>query len=95
MTIDRVGPLDNISKIRKSNKLPKTGKTNKKDSISFSREAREKAEIFNALEITKKSPDVRLDRIAEVKKKLEDPSYINDKVVELVAEKIMESFNIK
>ena len=94
MTIDRVGPLDNISKIRKNGKLPKANKTNKKDSISFSKEAREKAEIFNALEVAKKSPDVRLDRIAEVKKKLEDPSYINDKVVELVAEKIMESFNI-
>ncbi len=94
MTIDRVGPLDNISKIRKSSKLPKTSKTNKKDSISFSREAREKAEIFNALEIAKKSPDVRLDRVTEVKKKLEDPSYINDKVVEVVAEKIMESFDI-
>ncbi len=94
MTIERVGPLDNISKIRKNNKPLKANKTERGDSISLSKEAREKAEVFNALEAAKQAPDVRLDRVAEVKKKLEDPSYINDKVVELVAEKIMESFEI-
>jgi negative regulator of flagellin synthesis FlgM len=38
------------------------------------------------------APDVREYKIAEIKRKLEDPNYINDKVVESVAESVMQQF---
>jgi negative regulator of flagellin synthesis FlgM len=35
-----------------------------------------------------------MDRVEEIKRKLEDPTYITDKMIEEVAEKLMEQFNI-
>ena len=94
MTIERVGPLDHLSKIRKNEGQTKSKKSQKKDSVQFSDEARAKAELYKAVEVAKSAPTVRPDRIAEVKKKLEDPSYISKEKIEQVAEKIMESFGI-
>lgn len=94
MTIDRLGPIDPISKYNKAEKTSKPSKTQKKDSISFSAEAKSKAEVYKATEDVKMAPDVRQDRIEEVKRKLQDPSYIDDKVVEVVADRIMDLFDL-
>ncbi|MFW6288667.1 MAG: flagellar biosynthesis anti-sigma factor FlgM, partial [Spirochaetota bacterium] len=64
------------------------------DSVSFSNEAKIKAEMLRVAEQVKQAPDVREDRIAEVKRKLEDPDYIDNRVVEHVAEQIMDMFNL-
>ena len=42
------------------------------------------------METVKAAPDVREDRIAEVKAKLQDPNYINDAVVNSVADRLMD-----
>ncbi len=94
MTIERVGPLDHLSKIRKNEGQAKSRKSQKKDSVQLSEEAKAKAEIYKAVEVAKSASSVRADRVEEVKKKLEDPSYMSKEVVEKVAEKIMESFGI-
>jgi negative regulator of flagellin synthesis FlgM len=94
MTIERINVPDPISSIKKSDNSAKINKTTEKDSVNLSEEAKLKADIYNATETVKLSPSVRADRVEEVKKKLQDPSYISDKIVETVAEKIMKYFEV-
>ena len=94
MTIDKLGPIDAIPKYNKTEKVSKPEKTGESDSIHFSEEAKSKGEVYKATEEAKLAPDVRMDRVAEVKKKLEDPAYIDEKVVETVAERIIDVFQI-
>ena len=94
MTVERVNVPDPISKYNKSNKVQKTKKDAQKDSISFSEDAKSKGEIYKATESVKMSPDVRMSRVEEIKKKLEDPTYLTQKVIEDLAEKLMEYLKI-
>ena len=93
MTIDRLGPLDPLSKINKSEKAGKTVKPEAKDTISVSDEAKNLGEIYRATELVKSSPDIRMDRVEEVKQKLQDPNYIDSKIGE-VADRIMDAFGL-
>ncbi|HUX11800.1 MAG TPA: flagellar biosynthesis anti-sigma factor FlgM [Spirochaetia bacterium] len=94
MSIERLGPIDPVSKYNKPEKNQRLAEGQGKDSIAFSDEARIKADLYRATEQVRQAPDVRLDRIAEVKKKLEDPNYINNKVLSGVADRVMEMFDI-
>ncbi|HEY9595619.1 MAG TPA: flagellar biosynthesis anti-sigma factor FlgM [Spirochaetia bacterium] len=94
MTVERIGPLDPASNVKKAAKTEKPRTKSDVDSINVSQEARSKAEVFTALEAAKSSPDVRLDRVAEVKRKLQDPSYPSQEVIEKVAEEVLKSFGI-
>ena len=46
MTIHGIGPLDPIAKLNKAEKAVKVKKTDEKDSINVSQEAKSKAEIY-------------------------------------------------
>ena len=94
MTVERVNGPDAISKYTNANKVQKTDKRKPKDSISFSEDARSKAEIYKATETVRMSPEVRMTKVEEVKKKLQDPTYVTKKVIEELAEKLMEHFKI-
>jgi negative regulator of flagellin synthesis FlgM len=94
MTIERLGPIDPIHKFNQAEKQQKAQPKSDKDSISFSEEAKMKAEVYRASEQVNAASDVRADRVAEVKQKLEDPSYIDDKVLNSVAERLMEMFDL-
>ncbi|HAK45678.1 MAG TPA: flagellar biosynthesis protein FlgM [Spirochaeta sp.] len=93
MTIDRLGPIDPLSKLNKTEKTDKTVKSDAKDTISVSDEAKNLAEIYRATEIVKAAPDIRMDRVEEVKQKLQDPDYIDSKIGE-VADRIMDVFGL-
>jgi len=75
MTVERIGPLDPASNVNKTEKPAKLKAKSDVDSINVSEEARSKAEVFKALEAAKAAPDVRMDRVEEVRRKLQDPSY--------------------
>ncbi|MGL1893111.1 MAG: flagellar biosynthesis anti-sigma factor FlgM [Spirochaetaceae bacterium] len=94
MTINRVGPTDPISKYNSANKVQPKQQINKTDSIKVSKSAISKAELIKAANVANNAPDIREDRVAEVKAKLADPNYINDTVINSVAEKIMEDFGL-
>jgi negative regulator of flagellin synthesis FlgM len=94
MTIEGLGPVDPISKYNKTEKTSRPQKAEKSDSINVSEEAKNMGELYKAAESVKSSPDVRREKIAEIKEKLKDPSYIDDKVIESVADSIMEMFEI-
>lgn len=94
MTIDRLGPVDPVAKYNKTNKTSKVVKKTETDSVNVSEEAKRSAELLKAADAAKLSPDIRMDRVEEVKAKLQDPNYINDKVLGEVADSIMDMFGI-
>ncbi len=94
MTVERIGPLDPASNLPKSDRPARTKAKSDVDSINVSQEARSKAEVFNAMEAAKGSPDVRLERIQEIKRKLQDPSYPSQEVIEKTADEIMKTFGV-
>lgn len=93
MTIERLGPVDPVQRYSQTEKTQRAAKP-ENDSVDFSEEARVKAELFQITEQVRKAPDVRADRVEEVKRKLEDPNYIDDVVEEHVAEQIMDMFSL-
>ncbi|MEM5947072.1 flagellar biosynthesis anti-sigma factor FlgM [Spirochaetia bacterium 38H-sp] len=95
MTIDRTGPIDPINKYLKTQKTERVVKKSEGDSVSISQEAVRRAEFHKAVETVKATPDIRMDRVEEVKKKLEDPSYIDDTVIDVVADRILDVFGIE
>lgn len=94
MTIEPLGPIDPIHKLNQSGKAERQQRTEGTDSVSFSDEARLKAEVYRVSEEVKATDDVRADRVAEVKAKLQDPNYIDDKVLDTVADRIMDMLDI-
>ncbi|GHV11898.1 hypothetical protein FACS189491_03940 [Spirochaetia bacterium] len=94
MTIERVNFTDPIQPGKKPGKSEPVSQSTKSDSISVSSEAIEKADLYRAIEITAAAPDVRADRVAELKAKIDDPSYINDRIINATADKIMEAFGL-
>jgi hypothetical protein len=94
MSIERLGssdPLSAYSKNQNTNRiLPRGGA----DSINVSDEARLKSELFRLNQHVRNVDDLRMDRVEEVKLKLQDPNYINDTVVSTVANKIMGAFGL-
>jgi len=51
-------------------------------------------EVYKIAEQVRAADDIRWDRVAEVKEKLKDPNYINDTIVDDVADSIMKLFDI-
>ncbi len=94
MTIERLGPVDPVQRYSQADKTKAKDSRPQNDSVAFSDEAKLKAEMLRVSEQVRQAPDVRLDRIEEVRQKLEDPDYIDNRVVEHVAEQIMDMFNL-
>jgi negative regulator of flagellin synthesis FlgM len=94
MMIDRIGSINPIQPGKNagwSNQINRIAQT---DSITLSAEAMEKGELYRANELVASASDVRLDRIAELKKKINDPSYLNDTIINATADKIMDAFGL-
>lgn len=89
MTIDRLNPLDPIQP-KKPSGAPRADRSSGKDTVSLSSEAVEKAELFKAVELAKAAPDVRMDRVAELKAKIDDPAYITDAILNATADRILD-----
>ena len=91
MTIDRIGNIDPIQPGKKPGQTGQVKGSPNADSISISSEAQAKAEIFRVQELVAAAPDIRAEKIAELKAKIDDPSYINDKVVNATADNIIDA----
>ena len=91
MTIDRIGLIDPIQGGKKPEPTERVNKPRGGDSISISSEAKESADLLRAQQLVAASDDVRAERISELKEKINDPSYINDKVVNVTADRLMET----
>ncbi|ERF61713.1 flagellar biosynthesis anti-sigma factor FlgM [Treponema socranskii] len=95
MMIDKIGgvnPLNNVQNAHRINEqgAPKVGN----DSISVSDEAKRMAALYYMNKVSAETPDVRSDRVAAVKEKIKDPSYLNNAVIDSAADRIMTSFGL-
>jgi negative regulator of flagellin synthesis FlgM len=91
MTIGSVGSIDPIPPGKKPGRASQVNETPQADSISISSEAVEKAELYRAMEMVKAAPDVRADRVEELRAKINDPSYLNDTVLNATADKLIDA----
>jgi negative regulator of flagellin synthesis FlgM len=89
MTIDRIGFIDPIQPGKKAGGANQTRESPIIDSISISSEAVEKAELYRVRDLVAAAPDLRTERIEELKAKINDPSYMNSEVIGATAEKLI------
>jgi negative regulator of flagellin synthesis FlgM len=94
MMIDRIGYTEPIQSGKRPERNGSAVRNSAADSISLSPEALEKAEIYRAAALAASAPDTRAQRVAELKAKIDDPSYINDRILEATADKILEAFGL-
>lgn len=94
MTIDRLGGVKPLENIQKPSRTQRAQDVDFRDSIAVSDEAKELAEVYKAMEIVSAAPDIRTDRVAEVQEKLKNPDYINKAVVDLVADRFLDTLGI-
>ena len=90
--VNSVNPLNNVQNLRKTESSAKVDRDY--DSISVSAEAKEMAEAYYLEKVANETPDVRADRVAEVKEKLKDPNYLNDAVIKSAADKFLSALGI-
>ena len=67
MTIDRIGHLDPIQPGKKAGRNDQVRGGDQVDSINLSSEAKEKAEIYQVVELIKSAPELDDSRIAELR----------------------------
>jgi negative regulator of flagellin synthesis FlgM len=91
MTIDRIGSIDPIQPEKKPGRASQVNDSPRTDSISISSEAQEKAERLRIQEMAASAPEMRAERVAELRDKINDPSYINDKVINATADKLIDA----
>ncbi len=94
MTIDRIGSIDPIQNGKKTDRVENTRQKSVSDAVSVSSEAAEKEDLYHAIELVSQVNDLRMDKIAELKQKINDPSYINEKVLTETANKIIDSLGL-
>mgnify|MGYP001154092310 CR=1 FL=1 len=95
MVIEKLGGIDPLKNIQNTQKVNDAKlKASAPDSIAISNEAKEMAELYFMNEVAAGTPDVRADRISEVKEKIQNPDYLNSQTIASTADKIMESFGI-
>ena len=90
--VNNVTQLNNVQNIRKTDNSANVKAES--DSISVSKEAVEMAEAYYMDKVAADTPDVRADRIAEVKAKIKDPSYLSNAIIQSTAEKLMTSYGL-
>ena len=92
--VGRIGQLDPIqpgNRLGKSDQLRGGDKT---DSINLSPEAKEKAEVYQVVELIKSAPDLDDLKIAALREKINDPAYINERIISGTADRIMDAFGL-
>jgi negative regulator of flagellin synthesis FlgM len=92
MTVDRIGPVEPIQPGKKPGRNESVGGSARTDTISLSTEAKEKAEMYQVLELIKSAPELDDAKIAELRQKIDDPAYLNDKVINATADKILNAW---
>jgi len=92
MTVNSIGHVEPILSGKKPGKSAQAGGNEKVDTINLSVQAKEQAERYQVLELIKAAPELDEARIAELRQKIEDPSYINDKVLKATADNIVNAW---
>ena len=93
--IDKISGVNPINNVQSTRQISGSAKSHSlTDSISVSDKAKQMAEIYYMNQVASETPDVRADKIAEIREKIKDPSYLSNAVISSAADRIMESFGI-
>lgn len=93
--IDKIGGVTPLNNLHKSRHAEENSRVDYgRDSISVSAEAKEMAELYYLKQVATETPSVRADRVAEVKEKIKDPSYLNDAVIMSTADRILDAYGL-
>ena len=93
MMVERIGHLNPIQPGNKPGRSDQLREGDRTDSISLSSEAREKAEIYQVVELIKSVPGLDDSQIAALREKINDPAYING-TIGATADRIMDAFGL-
>jgi negative regulator of flagellin synthesis FlgM len=93
MMVERIGHLNPIQPGNKPGKSDQLREGDRTDSISLSPEAREKAEIYQVVELIKSVPGLDDAEIAALRDKINDPAYING-TIGATADRIIDAFGL-
>ncbi|MCL2381139.1 MAG: flagellar biosynthesis anti-sigma factor FlgM [Treponema sp.] len=91
MTIDRIGSVDPIQPEKRTGRVSHASGSPGSDSINISAAAQERAELFRIRELVAAAPETRAELVAELREKINDPSYINDRVINATADRLMDT----
>jgi negative regulator of flagellin synthesis FlgM len=94
MTIGRIDHVDPIPPGKKPGRSDHVKEDAGSDSIDVSRAALEKAELYRVMELVSAAPDVRADRIAELRRKINDAEYLDERIISATADRIMDAFGL-
>ena len=95
MMIDKIGGINALNNVQNTRRTASSESyKSAPDSISVSEEAKEAARAYYLNQVADETPDVRADRIAELKEKIKDPNYLNQAVISATAERIMTSYGL-
>lgn len=93
MAIDKIGNLNKIIEPKRTKSVHKKEDVKKSnDSVQLSTESIKAAEEAKYTQIVKETPDVRQERIDEIKAQMKDGSYdkhLDDKILGMVADKLV------
>ena len=92
MTVNRIGHVDPIPTGKKPGRSEPLGGNDRADTINLSSDAMKKAEVYQVVELIKSAPDADEARIAELRQKINDPSYLNEKVIKSTADNILNAW---
>jgi hypothetical protein len=94
MMVERIGPLDPIQPGNKPGKSDQLRGGNKSDSISLSPQAKEKAELYQVVELIKSVPDLDDAQIVALRERINDPAYLNERTIGATAGRSMDAFGL-
>ena len=92
MTVNKIGPVEPISPGKKPGRNEQVGGNDRADTINISEDAIRKAEVYQIVELIKSAPDLDEARIVELRQKLDDPAYLNEKVLNATANNILNAW---
>lgn len=93
--------INKVSEVSALNSLQNTKKTNNvdnsqpvSDEISVSEEGKARAEAMFLNKVAEETPDVRTELVEQIKKKIQDPSYLSDATIAATADKILNAYGL-
>lgn len=96
MTIGKINKFDKIYPKKDVKPIRKSIKTGSSDKIEISEKAKELALRNKYIKMIKESPEINNSKKIEyLKKQINKPDYITQKIIEDIARKIAESLGIK
>jgi hypothetical protein len=90
MMIDKLKGINPVENTQKKSAVQHVERVNSEDSITISLESQRLSEAYLAKKVAMEAPDIREDKVEEVRRKLSDPSYVK-KAIEEIASKILAS----